>query len=117
MDNDYKGCKLEYNKREVLITWYCKFEDGDKSYATTTYSTPYYYDNDSTPVDTLELVYKDGELIKGRESYYEYSDKFKSPTEFENVDKLIDWFDNVYKTETYKTIKEHIKKFKKAIKL
>jgi hypothetical protein len=28
MDNDYKVCKLEYDKREVLITWYCKFEEG-----------------------------------------------------------------------------------------
>jgi hypothetical protein len=56
-------------------------------------------------------------LIKERGSYYEYSDKLKSPTEFENVDKLIDWFNNVYKPETYKIIKEHVKKFRKAVKL
>jgi hypothetical protein len=118
MDNDYKVCKLEYDKREVLITWYCKFEDDDISYASTSYSTPYYYDNDSTPIDTLQIeAYKDGELIKERGSYYEYSDKLKSPIEFENVDKLIDWFNNVYKPETYKIIKEHVKKFRKAVKL
>jgi hypothetical protein len=114
IDDVYNECDLIYDSMSRSIHWSCRFDDGEQIIKTLTYATPYYNDNDMTPVETNEF-----EVIKDEEKEEEYGSmsndywtSILSPTEFNNVDKLIDWFENDYKPVVYKTIKRHLKDFK-----
>jgi hypothetical protein len=117
LDDVYNECDLIYDTMSRTIHWVCKFEEGNQIIKTLTYSSPYWESNDMTPVETDEFeVIKDGEKeVYGRMSN-EYSTGIHSPTEFNNVDELISWFENEYKPVVYKAIKRHLKEFKEEYK-
>ena len=113
LDDVYNECDLIYDSMSRTIHWNCTFNDGEQIINTLTYATPYYDDNNMTPVDTDEFeVIKDGESEDYGGMSNEYSTGIHSPSEFKNVDELISWFENEYKPVVYKAIKRHLKEFK-----
>ena len=110
LDDVYNECELDYDYSEGTIAWRCNFDD---KYYTNTYATPYYTNNDSTPIETIGFMVDENDYfdING------YLKEMKSPTEFNNVDELISWFENEYKPMVYKTIKIHLKQFKEKYNL
>jgi hypothetical protein len=117
IDDVYNECDLIYESMSRSIHWVCRFDDGNQIIKTLTYATPYYNDNDMTPVETNEFeVMKDGETEEYGSMSNEYSTGIHSPTEFNNVDELISWFENEYKPVVYKAIKRHLKQFKEEYK-
>ena len=114
----YNECDLIYDFMSRTIHWICTFDEGNQMINTLTYATPYYYDNNMTPIETDEfVVIKDGE----KETYGRMSDNYwtsiHSPTEFENVNALIKWFEEDYKLVTYDAIKIQVTGFKKDYNL
>jgi len=124
LDDVYNECDLFYHSMSKTISWSCTFDDGEQLINTLTYATPYYNDNDMTPVETKKfVVMKDGEKEENR-SMSEYGDMsnnywtiIHSPTEFKNINELISWFENEYKPIVYKAIKRHLKHFKEEYNL
>ena len=117
LDDVYNECDLIYDSMSRTIHWNCTFNDGEQIINTLTYATPYYDDNNMTPVDTDEFeVIKDGESEDYGGMSNEYSTVIDSPTKFNNVDELISWFENEYKPVVYKAIKRHLKQFKEEYK-
>jgi hypothetical protein len=113
IDNVYNECDLIYDTMSRSIHWVCRFDEANQKIKTLTYATPYYNDNDMTPVETNEFeVIKDGESEDYGGMSNEYSTVIDSPTKFNNVDELISWFENEYKPVVYKAIKRHLKEFK-----
>jgi hypothetical protein len=118
LDDVYNECDLIYDFMSGTIHWNCTFNDGEQIINTLTYATPYYNDNNMTPVDTDEFeVIKDGESETYGGMSNEYSTGIHSPTEFENVNVLIKWFEDDYKPVVYKAIKRHLKEFKEEYNL
>ena len=113
IDDVYNECDLIYDTMSRSIHWVCRFDEANQIIKTLTYATPYYNDNDMTPVETNEFeVIKDGESEEYGNMSNEYWTSILSPTEFNNVDELISWFENEYKPVVYKAIKRHLKEFK-----
>jgi hypothetical protein len=118
LDDVYNECDLIYDTMSRSIHWVCRFDEGNQIIKTLTYSSPYYNDNDMTPIDTDEFeVIKDGESEVYDRMSNGYSTGIHSPTEFNNVDELISWFENEYKPITYRAIKRHLKHFKEEYNL
>ena len=118
LDDVYNECDLFYDSITSTIHWSCRFDDGKQIIQSLTYATPYYTDNDMTPVETNEfMVMKDGETEEYGRMGNDYSTGIHSPTEFNNVDELISWFENEYKLGVYKAIKRHLKQFKEEYNL
>jgi len=118
IDKVYNECNLIYEPLEGIVSWVCRFDDGNQIIKTLTYATPYYTDNDMTNVETNEFeVIKDGEKEEYGSMSNDYWTSILSPTEFNNVDELISWFENEYKPITYRAIKRHLKQFKEEYKL
>jgi hypothetical protein len=113
IDDVYNECDLIYDTMSRSIHWVCRFDEANQKIKTLTYATPYYNDNDMTPVETNEFeVIKDGESEEYGNMSNEYWTSILSPTEFENVNALIKWFEEDYKLVVYKAIKRHLKEFK-----
>jgi len=113
LDDVYNECDLIYDSMSRSIHWVCRFDDGEQIIKTLTYATPYYNDNDMTPVETNEFeVIKDEEKEEYGSMSNDYWTSILSPTEFNNIDELISWFENEYKPITYRAIKRHLKQFK-----
>ena len=113
LDDVYNECDLFYDTMSRTISWSCNFNDGNQIINTLTYATPYYNDNDMTPVETNEfVVMKDGETEDYGSMSNSYWTSILSPIEFNNVGELISWFENEYKPVVYKAIKRHLKEFK-----
>jgi hypothetical protein len=71
-----------------------------------------------TPVETNEFeVIKDEEKEEYGSMSNDYWTSILSPTEFNNIDELISWFENEYKPITYRAIKRHLKQFKEEYNL
>ena len=118
LDDVYNECDLFYDTMSRTISWSCNFNDGNQIINTLTYATPYYNDNDMTPVETNEfVVMKDGETEDYGSMSNSYWTSILSPIEFNNVDELISWFENEYKPVTYRAIKRHLKQFKEEYNL
>lgn len=118
LDDVYNECDLIYDSMSRSIHWVCRFDEPNQIIKTLTYATPYYNDNDMTPVETNEFeVIKDGESEEYGSMSNDYWTSILSPTEFNNVDELISWFENEYKPVTYRAIKRHLKQFKEEYNL
>jgi len=119
IDETYKDCEISYLFHTENVEWNCSIEDGYGFYDLVVTSTPYYdisYNEDieTTAVTIIEVTVHDenGTTINElREN--ELVDEFECPKRFENVDELINWFNNEYKPQTYKIILKLFKEFKK----
>jgi hypothetical protein len=113
LDKIYNECDLVFDSVTKSVSWYCRFDDGKQVIHTLTYATPYWSSKDTTPIATSDFrVIEDGEK-EDYEKMSNYNTSILSPIEFKDVDELVNWFNNEYKPIVYKTIKTHIKKFKK----
>lgn len=107
----YRGCDLTVDE-EGFITWACNFnnETRNESYETQSISTPYFTEN-KVPVETIYIDvfdYETGETIAGWDKYY--TDYYKCPDSFENVDEFVNWYKTQYLPQTYNLIEYQLQK-------
>lgn len=113
-NEEYKNCTISYFRREDIIEWSCEWTDENDvvEYITNTYATPYWDNSRSTSIDLGSV------RVFETQQYYdtvgEYLNDFDCPKEFNNVNELIEWFDNEYKPKVYELIKGQLERFKDA---
>jgi superfamily I DNA/RNA helicase len=115
LNDEYQNCKLSYQSHFGYLEWECNFVENDKVYQTTTWATPFYDGQYSTQVDSNSAeVYmlEDGTKLDEYEVDGQYISEFENKSSFENVDDLIDWFENKYKPETYEIILNQLEQIK-----
>ena len=111
---NYKTCELDFDRFSKSVRWDCKLKDEDNYYNISVYATPYWVSDKITPV---ELIYAEVTPINSPEDKNEYDglsyyNQFDCPSSYNNVNELIDWFENTYKPQTYSEIVDLVKRFK-----
>ena len=113
---NYKNCELSFDRFGKAVRWNCKLKDEDNYYSVTVYASPY-WDDFSTPV---ELTYAEVTPIYSPEDKEEYglstyATEFECPKSFNDVNELIDWYENSYKPQTYSEIMDLVERFKSRL--
>ena len=104
----YENCELSYYGMAGTITWSCDWNGSGGVLETETYATPYWDNQNSTPVE-LTAVKKEGEDWEyGFDFIYDSIEE--NPNSFENIGALRKWFNEDYKPKVYEKIKEQLKK-------
>jgi len=115
-NEDYRECILDYSSWDGSVQWICDFNRGDKTDVYFSYATPYWEDDKTIIQSNKIMVYKDGVMFNDYEDD-SYITTFDNPEKFNNVNKLIDWFENTYKPKTYEIILEDFRNIRNNFKL
>ena len=112
-DNQYKTCRLDYYGDGVLL-WECRFKDEENYYYVGVDVTPYWGGDNQTQVTITDVQITPIDSPEDKKEYQvtRYDDMFDCPESFNNVDELIDWFENEYKPTAYNKIVEMLEDFK-----
>lgn len=113
-DDKYKTCNLEYFIDGVLL-WECRFKDEENYYYVGVDATPYWAGYEKTQVSITNIHIAPIDSPEDKEEYVIniYDEEFDCPKSFENVNEIVDWFENEYKPKTYNYIKTLLDRFKK----
>jgi len=116
----YKEFSINYDKFDGLLTWnngsFVQDNGGGVSFEF--YATPFYNAEPKVPIN-LSNVWVDNidgdeamDITDEIENFDEYYDFFKVDyKQLDSVDKVVEWFYNVYLPKTYQSIKRLMKLF------